>query len=44
MARSFGEKDYYRILGVSPETTPEEIKKAYRQLALKFLLDPKPPF
>ena len=40
--RERSEKDYYAIVGVGPEATPDEIRRAYRRRALECHPDRNP--
>ncbi|HUO46985.1 MAG TPA: DnaJ domain-containing protein, partial [Acidimicrobiia bacterium] len=42
MNREWVDKDFYKIIGVSPEASAEEVKRAYRKLAQKYHPDANP--
>lgn len=42
MRRMRAQPDYYRTLGLTPSATPEEIRRAYRRLALEWHPDRNP--
>lgn len=37
-----GDEDYYKTMGVARNATPQEIKKAYRELSKKYHPDKNP--
>src|SRR6185312_1037551 len=42
MASTMTKRDYYEILGVNKNSTADEIKKAYRKVAMQFHPDRNP--
>ena len=43
MSRTMQTQDYYNILNLTPTASPEDVRNAFKRVALKFHPDKAPP-